>query len=179
MLYSRANEGSLLRDPIEGELPRPRSLANGTEPCLANPHKHFHGRVSGPRANPYRTGHGRPLESPDNNSTRNPQFTTRLMGVAETSPFVPRRDGEGAYKLVGEPAPRTGPGSGARRTATPSGVHRTQTMPDTCTWLRRGRLKYHQCRLKLTPRTPADPVKKPCRSTHAPARLRGLDPRVH
>jgi hypothetical protein len=27
------------------------------------------------------------------------------MGVAETSPSVPRRDGEGAYKLVEEPVP--------------------------------------------------------------------------
>jgi hypothetical protein len=27
------------------------------------------------------------------------------MGVAETSPSVPRRDGEGTYKLVREPAP--------------------------------------------------------------------------
>jgi hypothetical protein len=27
------------------------------------------------------------------------------MGVAETSPSTPRRDGEGTYKLVGEPAP--------------------------------------------------------------------------
>jgi hypothetical protein len=27
------------------------------------------------------------------------------MGVAETSPSVSRRDGEGTYKLVGEPAP--------------------------------------------------------------------------
>jgi hypothetical protein len=53
---------------------------------------------SGPRANPYRTGHGRPLESPDNSSTRNPQFATRSMEVAETSPSVPRRDGEGASK---------------------------------------------------------------------------------
>jgi hypothetical protein len=85
-------------DPIEGELPRPRSLANGTEPHLANPRKRFHGRVSGPRANPYRTGHGRPLESPDNSSTRNPQFATRSMRVAATSPSVPRRDGEGAFK---------------------------------------------------------------------------------
>jgi hypothetical protein len=49
-------------------------------------------------------GHVRTLELPDNSSTRNPQFTTRSMGVAETSPSVPRRDGEGAYKLVGEPA---------------------------------------------------------------------------
>jgi hypothetical protein len=73
-------------DPIEGELPRPRSLASGTEPHLANP------RVSRPRANPYRTGHGRPLELPDNNSMRNLQSATRSMGVAETSPSVPRRD---------------------------------------------------------------------------------------
>jgi hypothetical protein len=89
----------------ERELLRPRSPANGTEPSQANPRKHFHGRVSGPRAYPYRMGHGRPLETPDNSSTRNPQFATRSMGVAETSPSVPRRDGEGTYKLVGEPTP--------------------------------------------------------------------------
>jgi hypothetical protein len=40
-------------DPTEGELPRPRSLANGTEPHLANPRTRFNGRVSGPRAYPY------------------------------------------------------------------------------------------------------------------------------
>jgi hypothetical protein len=34
----------------------------------------------------------------------NPQFATHSMGVAETSPSVPRRDGEGTYKQVGEPA---------------------------------------------------------------------------
>jgi hypothetical protein len=85
-------------DPTEGELPRPRSLANGTEPHLANPCKRFNGRISGPRAYPYRTGHGRPLEPPANSSARNPQSATRSMGVAETSPPVPRRDGEGALK---------------------------------------------------------------------------------
>jgi hypothetical protein len=90
-------------DPTEGELPRPRSLANGTEPHLANPRERFHGRVSGPRANPYRMGHGRPLEPPDSSSTRNPQSATRSMGVVETSPSVPRRDGEGRTKQVGEP----------------------------------------------------------------------------
>jgi hypothetical protein len=42
--------------------------------------------------------HGRPLEPPDNSSTRNPQFATRSMGVAETSPSVPQRDSEGAYQ---------------------------------------------------------------------------------
>jgi hypothetical protein len=49
-------------------------------------------------AYPYRTGHGRPLESPTNSSMRNPQFATRSMGVAETSPSVLRRDGEGTLK---------------------------------------------------------------------------------
>jgi hypothetical protein len=124
-------------DPIEGELPRPRSPANGTEPHLANPRKRFHGRVSGPRANPYRIVHGRPLELPDNNSTRNPQSVTRSMGVVETSPPVPRRDGEGAYKckLESSPrSPRTGPGSGAQRTATRPMEYRTQTAPDVCVW---------------------------------------------
>jgi hypothetical protein len=85
-------------DPIEGELPRPRSLANGTEPHLANPCERFHGRVSRPRANPYRMGHERPLESPDNSLARNPQSATRSMGVVETSPSIPQRDGEGAFK---------------------------------------------------------------------------------
>jgi hypothetical protein len=84
-------------DPIEGELSHPQSLANRTEPHLANPRERFHGRVSGPRANPYRTRHGHPLESPDNSSMRNPQSATRPMGVAETSPSVPRRDGEDAF----------------------------------------------------------------------------------
>jgi hypothetical protein len=85
-------------DPTEGELPRPWSLANGTEPHLPNPRERFHGRVSGPRANPYRIGHGRPLEPPDSSSTRNPQSVTRSMGVVETSPSAPRRGGEGAFK---------------------------------------------------------------------------------
>jgi hypothetical protein len=85
-------------DPTEVELSRPRSLANGTEPHLANPRKRFNGRVSRPRAYPYRTGHGRPLEPPANSSTRNPQSATRSMGVVETSPSVPRRNGEGAFK---------------------------------------------------------------------------------
>jgi hypothetical protein len=103
-------------DPTEGELPCPRSLANGTEPHLANPHKRFNGRVSGPRAYPYRMGHGRPLEPPASSSTRNPQSATRSMGVVETSPSVPRRDGEGAFKAKTESSPRSprmGVGSGA------------------------------------------------------------------
>jgi hypothetical protein len=50
-------------------------------------------------AYPYRMGHGRPLEPPANSLMRNPQSATRSMGVAETSPSVPRRDGEGAFKI--------------------------------------------------------------------------------
>jgi hypothetical protein len=47
---------------------------------------------------PLSNGHGRPLEPPANSSARNPQSATRSMGVAETSPPVPRRDGEGTLK---------------------------------------------------------------------------------
>jgi hypothetical protein len=119
-------------DPTEGELPRPRSLENGTEPHLANPCKRFNRRVSGPRAYPYRTGNGRPLEPPDSSSTRNPQSATRSMGVAETSPPIPRRDCEGALKNKTKSSPRSprmGPGSGAQRMATPPGMHRTRMVP--------------------------------------------------
>jgi hypothetical protein len=140
-------------DPTEGELPRPRSLANGTEPHLANPRKRFHGRVPGPRAYPYRTGHGRPLEPPASSSTRNLQSTTRSMGVVETSPSVSRRDGEGVFRT------------------------RRRASPDRLEWARaRGldarlhllgctecenyqsrvcdlsRLKHRRCRLKQVPR---------------------------
>jgi hypothetical protein len=140
-------------DPTEGELPRPKSLANGTEPHLANPRKRFNGRVSGPRAYPYQMGHGRPLEPPANSSTRNPQSATRSIGVVETSPSVPRRDGEGAFKT--------------RRRARPDRLEQAQARGlDArlhllgCTeheghQLRvrhRSRLRYRRCRLRNVPR---------------------------
>jgi hypothetical protein len=140
-------------DRTEGELPCPRSLANGTEPHLANPRKRFNGRVSGPRAYPYRTGHGRPLEPPANSSTRNPQFATRSMGVVETSPSVPRKDDEGTFKT--------------RRRAHPDRLEWAQTRGlDArlhllgCTgreWCQsrvrhRSWLKHCQCRLEHVPR---------------------------
>jgi hypothetical protein len=140
-------------DPTEGELSRPRSLANGTESHLANPRKRFNRRVSGPRAHPYRTGHGRPLEPPANSSTRNPQSATRPMGVAETSPSVPRRDDEGAFKT--------------RRRARPDRLERAQArgLDARLHLLRctereryqprvrhRSRLKHHRCRLRYVPR---------------------------
>jgi hypothetical protein len=43
-------------DPTEGELSRPWSLANGTEPHLANPCKRFNGQVSGPPSLPLSNG---------------------------------------------------------------------------------------------------------------------------
>jgi hypothetical protein len=140
-------------DPTEGELLRPRSLANGTEPHLENPRKRFNGRVSGPRAYPYRTGHGRPLEPSANSSTRNPQSATRSMGVVETSPSVLRRDGEGAFKT--------------RRRARPDRLERAQARGLGarlhllgCTEREghqlsvhhRSRLRHRRCRLRHVPR---------------------------
>jgi hypothetical protein len=136
-------------DPIEGELPRPRSLANGTEPHLANPRERFHGRVFGPRANPYRTGHGRPLESPNNSSMRNPQSTTRSMGAVETSPSTPRRDGEGAYKTSRRAYPDRLKRAQARgldaRLHLLGCTEREQYQPCAC---EPGRLEHRRCRLK-------------------------------
>jgi hypothetical protein len=42
----------------------------------------------------------------------------------------------------------------------------------------RGCLEHCRCRLKYTLRTLEGLAKKPCRSTHAPAGLQGLDPWV-
>jgi hypothetical protein len=100
------------------------------------------------------------------------------MGVAETSPSVPQRDGEGTYKLVGEPTPITlnGPRlGGSTHGYTSRRCTERRQMPKTCARHCRGQLGYCRCRLKLTPHTPADPMKKPCKRTHALARLRGLD----
>jgi hypothetical protein len=141
-------------NPTEGELSRPRSLANGTEPHLANPRKRFNGRVSGPRAYPYRTRHGRPLEPPANSSTRNPQSVTRSMGVAETSPSVPRRDGEGAFKIRRRARPDRLERAQAR------GLH-TRLQLLGCTEREkyqscacdRSRLEHRRCRLKKMLRT--------------------------
>jgi hypothetical protein len=116
----KRQQGQLVEGSHRGRASTPSVPSERDRPYLVNPRKRFHGRVSRPRANPYRTGHGHPLQSSDNSSARNSQFATRSMGVVETSPSVPRRDDEATYKQVGEHrSPRTGPGSGARRTATP------------------------------------------------------------
>jgi hypothetical protein len=141
-------------DPTEGELPRSRSLANGTEPHLANPRKRFNGRVSGPRAYPYRTGHGRPLEPPASSSTRNPQFTTRSMGVLETSPSVTRRGGEGAFRTKRRAHPDRLEWAKARgldaRLHLLGCTERKNHQSCACN---RGRLEHCRCRLKQMPRT--------------------------
>jgi hypothetical protein len=153
-------------DPTEGELPCPRSLANGTEPHLANPRKRFNGRVSRPRALPYRMGHGRPLEPPASSSTRNPQFATRSMGVVETSPSVPRRDGEGAFRTRRRARPdrlewAQARGLGARLHLL--GCTECNSY-QSCT-CDRGRLEHRRRRLKQVPRT----LVKTREKTHAGA----------
>jgi hypothetical protein len=118
----------------------------------------------------YRMGHGRPLEPPANSSMRNPQSATRSMGVAKTSPSVPRRGGEGAFKI--------------RRRARPDRLEWAQARGlDAwlhllgCTGRRwcqlrvrhRSRLEHCRRRLEYVPR----PLTR-----FAPAGLRGLDLRV-
>jgi hypothetical protein len=93
----------------------------------------------------------------------NTLFATRSMGFADISPSVPRRDGEGTYKQDGEhpSIASTGPrleGSTHGYTSWKCTEHRY--MPNTCAWHYRGQLEYCRCRLKLTPRTLADPAKK-------------------
>jgi hypothetical protein len=139
-------------DPTERELPRPRSLANGIEPHLANPRKRFTGRVSGPRAYPYRTGHGRPLEPPANSSTRNSQSATRSMGVAETSPSVPRRDGEGAFKTRRRVRPdrlEWAQARGLDARLRLLGCTERERYQSRVRY--RSRLKHHRCRLRHVP----------------------------
>jgi hypothetical protein len=165
-------------DPIEGELPRPRSLVNGTEPHLANPRKRFYGRASGPRAYPYRTGHGRPLEPLDSSSTRNPRSATRSKGVVETSPSVPRRDDEGAFKTRRRARPDRLKRAQARRLD--SRLHLlecTERERHLSCARDRSQLEHRRCRLKqIPPHNGKNSRKNPCRSTHTPAGLRGLDP---
>jgi hypothetical protein len=141
-------------DPTEGELPRPRSIANGIEPHLANSRKRFNGRVSGPRAYPHRTGHGRPLEPPASSSTRSPQSATRSMGVTEISLSVPQRGGEGALETRRRAHPDRLEWAQARgldaRLHLLGCTERESYQSCACD---RGRLEHRRCRLKQMPRT--------------------------
>jgi hypothetical protein len=58
----KASRGCLEGGSHRGRASSPRTLSNGFKLRLVNPRKLFIGRVYGPRADPYRTGHGRPLE---------------------------------------------------------------------------------------------------------------------
>jgi hypothetical protein len=122
-------------------------------------------------------GHGRPLEPPTSSSTRNPQFATRSMGVVETSPSVPWRDGESTFRT------------------------RWRARPDRLEWARargldvrlhllgcterenhqscardRSRLEYCRCRLKQTPRTPVKTREKPLQEHTRSCRASGARP---
>jgi hypothetical protein len=95
---------------MEGELPRPRSPANGTKPCLAHPCKRFHGCVSGPRADPYRTGHDLHLNCLITAQRGTHDSRPARWELWAPHPSVPWRDGEGAYEQDGENAPITSNG---------------------------------------------------------------------
>jgi hypothetical protein len=151
MSCSRANKGSWSRDPTEGELTRPRSPANGTEPYLAHPRKRFHGRISGPRAYPYRTGHGRPLELPDNSSKRNLRFATRSMGVADTSPPRPAEGRQGDVwksRRVRPDRLEWAQARGLDARLHLLDMHRMHANVDTRIRRHRSWLKYCRCRLR-------------------------------
>jgi hypothetical protein len=78
-------------------------------------------------------------------------------------PFVPRRDGEGAYKQDGgHPSiASTGPRlRGSTHGYTSWKCTERRRVPNTCAWHRRGRLKHCRCWLKLKPRTLADSANK-------------------
>jgi hypothetical protein len=131
-------------------------------------------------AYPYRTGHGRPLEPPTNSSMKNPQSATRSMGVAETSPSVPRRDGEGALKTSRRAPPdrlERAQARGARCTATPPGLHRPRIVSVARASPKPAETSPMPVGIRTTP-SDQIPWQNPCRNTHAPAGLRGLDPRV-
>jgi hypothetical protein len=106
----KSHRGQLVEGSHRGRASAPSVPSERDRALPSKPTQEISWMSLGPRAYPYRMGNGRPLEPPDNSSTRNPQFAICSMGVAETSPSVPRRDGEGMYKLVGEPVPITSNG---------------------------------------------------------------------
>jgi hypothetical protein len=115
MVRVRGQRGQLVEGSTEGELPRPRSQSNGTEPCLAHPRKVLLWTCLRTTSRPLSTGHGSPLELPVNSSTRDPLFATRSMGVMGTSPLCPARGGAKGRTNKPESSPRSpqvGPGSG-------------------------------------------------------------------
>jgi hypothetical protein len=123
-------------DPIEGELPRPRSLANGTEPHLATRASAFMDESPDHETTLIEWGMGVHLNHPitSRRGIRNPR--PGRWGLRKPHPPSCGGTARARSTQVGELArsPRTGPGSGARRTATPPRVHRMQATPDMCVW---------------------------------------------
>jgi hypothetical protein len=108
---------------------------------------------------------------------RNPQSATRSMGVVETSPSVPRRDGEGAFKT--------------RWRAHPDHLKRAQARGlDArlhllgCTECEKyqscahdqSRLEHRRCRLKQMPRTQVKTREKPLQEHSRSCRASGARP---
>jgi hypothetical protein len=94
-------------------------------------------------------GHGCPLGSPINSSTRDPQSATRSMGVVDTSPLRPakgRRRGVRTSRRAHPDRLEWAQAQGLDARLHLLGLHRTQANVNTCVW-------YHRGRLKLTPRT--------------------------
>jgi hypothetical protein len=124
-------------------------------------------------------GHGRPLESPDNSSTRNPQSATRSMGVAETSLSVPRKGGEGAFKTSQRACPDHLERAQARgldaRLHLLGDTERRQCQLHAC-GTRRSQLKHCRCRLKLKPRTLVGLAKKTLQEHSRSCRASGARP---
>ena len=73
----KASRGSLAGGSHRGRASSPRTLLNGSEPHLENLRECFMRHVPGPQADPYRTGHRRPLEPPDNSSPKQPWLAAR------------------------------------------------------------------------------------------------------
>jgi hypothetical protein len=104
-------------------------------------------------AYPYRTGHGRPLEPPTNNSTRNLQSTTRSMGLR--GPHPPSRGGTARARLKQRRRARPDHLEWAQARGLDARLHLLG-----CTgreWYRsrvrhRSRLKHRRCWLKHEPR---------------------------
>jgi hypothetical protein len=168
-------------DPTEGELSCPRSLANGTEPHLENPRKCFNGRVSGPRNLPLSNGAWASTRTTHYQLNEESAIRDPIDGGCGNLTLRPVEGRRGRVKNKSKSSPRsprTGPGSGARRTATPPRSHRPWIV-----LVARASPKPAETPLMLveTCTTPTGqiPRKNPCRSTHASAGLRGLDPRVH
>ena len=110
----KASQGCLVGGSHRGRASSPRTLSNGSEPRLANPRERSMRRVHGPRADPYRMGHGRPLEQSAKKLTE--AAIARGPGMGSMVRFTPppcRRATRVVIEVEGSPERlHTGLGSG-------------------------------------------------------------------